>query len=117
MEIPAGKDPDCIEYSRSPCNGSKSSTSILTTTLLSCLNVPRSEPVLKTGLLLPLKSMVNAVPSIADWSIVMSVLDTLQKSAEYTNMLLFWSTCVVPSDTLTMKSKFLLILFEVTVLS
>ena len=117
MDTPAGNEPDCIEYSRSPCNGSKSSTSILTTNALSCLNVPRSEPVLNTGLLLALRSMVSGDPSISDVSIVIAVFDTLQKSAEYTKMELFCSTKLVPSDTRTMKSKFLLMLLDVTVLS
>ena len=79
MDTPVGNDPDCIEYSRSPCNGSKSSTSIFTTMALSCLKVPRSAPVLKTGLLFALKSMVSGDPSISVTSIVIAVLELVMR--------------------------------------
>ena len=45
IDNPEGKAPDCIVYSKSACSGSKSSTSILITQALSCLNVPRSDAV------------------------------------------------------------------------
>ena len=64
IESPVGNDPDCKVYSKSPCRLSKSSTSIFIATWLSCLNVPRSEPVVKTGLRWALKSTLNLVPCI-----------------------------------------------------
>ena len=44
-----GNAPSVMLYSKLACSGSKSETSILISTALSCLNVPRSASVVNTG--------------------------------------------------------------------
>ena len=81
IDKPEGNAPAIIEYSKSPCKGSKSSTSILIATALSCLNDPRSYAVLKIGLLFAERSTVKSDPPIEFISALICELDTLQKSA------------------------------------
>ena len=81
IDSPDGNAPLWIEYCKSPCRGSKSTTSIFITTLLSCLNDPNAEGVSKTGLLFGANENNNGTPSNSVASIVILVLSTDQKFA------------------------------------
>ena len=78
MLRPVGNDPDVMLYSRLACNGSKSDTSILIRTLLSCLNVPRSASVMNTGGLPVWASIVRKLVPTNVWSIVTFEFETTQ---------------------------------------